>query len=331
VPTWGELLQEHNAFAKRHPGVAPFDPIRRKYLSLLSDYTGRSTILYATRWLQGSVSDSALVSIVAEDVEAFMEVVHGLDVARGLDLILHSPGGSPEAAEAIVHYLRKRFAQIRVIVPHMAMSAATLLSCAANEIVLGAHSSLGPIDPQLIMPSPGGGSMSAPAQSILDQFKRALDECQDPKNLGAWMPMLPQYGPALLKQCENALALAEELASEWLRTWMFAGNPTGADLAKKIAQSLADHSAFKSHGRPIHRDAAAKMGLIVTALEDDQKLQDLVLTVYHATTQVFTANPSAVKIVENQLGRAFIKSQQIVQVQVQPTPARAPQSALLST
>ncbi len=35
-----------------------------------------------------------------------MEVSHGLE-GDGLDLILHSPGGSPEAAEAIVSYLRQ--------------------------------------------------------------------------------------------------------------------------------------------------------------------------------------------------------------------------------
>ena len=55
-----------------------------------------------------------------------MEVSQGLE-GDGLDLILHSPGGSPEAAEAIVSYLRSRFSHIRVIVPQLAMSAATMI------------------------------------------------------------------------------------------------------------------------------------------------------------------------------------------------------------
>ena len=86
-------------------------------------------------WLQRE-SPPGLVSIGDEDMQAFMEVSQGLE-GDGLDLILHSPGGSPEAAEAIVSYLRSRFSHIRVIVPQLAMSAATMIACAADEIVLG--------------------------------------------------------------------------------------------------------------------------------------------------------------------------------------------------
>ena len=48
-----------------------------------------------------------------------------------LDLIIHSPGGSVEAAEQIVNYLRAKYAHIRAIIPHSAMSAATMIACAA--------------------------------------------------------------------------------------------------------------------------------------------------------------------------------------------------------
>lgn len=144
-----------------------------------------------------------------------------------------------------------KFDDIRVIVPQAAMSAATMLACAANRIVMGKHSSLGPIDPQFIIPTQGG-TMAHPAQAILDQFDLAKDECKDPQLLGAWIPILPQYGPSLLVQCMNALDLAEGLVAEWLRTWMLAslGPTTAARKARKIARKLADHTKFKSHGRP---------------------------------------------------------------------------------
>ena len=120
-----------------------------------------------------------------------MEVSYGLESDDGLDLILHSPGGSPEAAEAIVSYLRSRFTNIRVIVPQLAMSAATMIACAANEIVLGKHSSLGPTDPQILIPT-SLGIRAVPAQAVLDQFDRAQMECADPAKLSAWLPMLSQ-------------------------------------------------------------------------------------------------------------------------------------------
>jgi hypothetical protein len=245
-------------------------------------------------------------------MQGFMEVIHGLDGAAGLDLILHSPGGSPDAAEAIVHYIRSKFDSVRVIVPQAAMSAATMVACAADEIVMGKHSSLGPIDPQFIVSSPGG-TMALPAQAILDQFEMAKDDCKDSSLLGAWMPILPQYGPSLLIQCHNALELAEELASEWLARWMFRATPGGTNVAKGIARKLADQTRYKSHGRPIHRDVARKIGQKVLDLEVDQAVQDLVLSVFHASTHTF-ASTNAVKIIENQHGRAFVKLQQLQRV-----------------
>lgn len=317
MPTWGEILKEIETEAQKQPGVAPHDRILKKYLVSLHAYTGRNVILYASRWVQGGVSDGQLVSIVPEDVHALMEVVHGLDASKGLDLILHSPGGSPEAAEAMVHYLRSKFSDIRVIVPQAAMSAATMLACAANRIVMGGHSSLGPIDPQMILQMPTGTIM-APAQAIIDQFERARTECQDPKNLGAWIPILPQYGPALLQNSRNALALAEQLATEWLTSWMFKGQPDGGAKAAAIAKCLADHKEFKSHGRPVHREAAARMGLVVDRLEDDQKLQDCVLSVFHITMHIFSQLPHIAKTVQNHLGNMFIKIQGIQIQQIAP-------------
>ena len=79
-----------------------------------------------------------MTSIHEEDILALMEVTAAMP-GGDLDLILHSPGGSVEAAESIVSYLRSRFSHIRVIVPHLAMSAATMVACAANEIVVESH------------------------------------------------------------------------------------------------------------------------------------------------------------------------------------------------
>ena len=99
MPIWSEILGE---LSKTRQGndMPDFDGVRRKYLAKLHRHSGRNVILYASGWLQRDVPP-ALISINYEDIHAFMEVVHGLAGDR-LDLILHSPGGSPEAAEAIV-------------------------------------------------------------------------------------------------------------------------------------------------------------------------------------------------------------------------------------
>jgi len=317
MPTWSEILNELNQLIQTR-NDHPFDTVRRRYLTQLSQYTGRNCILYATNWTQPA-RDPYSITINEEDIQGLMEVIHGLQ-GRNLDLILHSPGGSAESASAIVSYLRSKFEDIRIFIPHAAMSAATMISCSANKIVMGRHSFIGPIDPQFILQTPLG-VMSVPAQTILDQFEMAKTQCRDPQLLGAWLPILSQYGPALLVQSQNAIALSRKYASDWLTQYMF-HDMGDRDQARATAESIADrlsnHALFRSHAHHINRDEARNFGLKVDDLETDQHLQDLVLSVFHATTHTFNGTP-VLKIIENQNGKAFMKAAPLpIQPQVQP-------------
>lgn len=285
--------------------------MRRKYLRAVYEHTHRPVILYATGWTtprQGV--DPSLLSMTVEDIQGFMEVMHGVPEGP-LDLILHSPGGQAEAAEAIVSYIRSKFSDVRIFVPHAAMSAATMLACSANRIVMGKHSFLGPTDPQFILAT-DLGVQSFPAHAIVEQFEVAKKECaENPAVLSAWLPMLRQYGPALITMCKLAKELSEDLVSTWLATYMMAGNEARA---KQTAAHLADHTKFKSHNRFISREKSRQeLGLEIDDLESDQRTQDLVLSVFHAASHTFTASP-AVKVIENHLGKAFIKAQAVQQL-----------------
>lgn len=59
----------------------------------------------------------------------------------------------------------------------------------------------------------------------------------------------------------------------WCRLIQIRWGRTG----KAIAQHFNDASKHKSHGRRIDRDEAARTGVVVEHLEDDQKLQEAVL------------------------------------------------------
>ena len=309
MPTWGEILGELRASEQKHPQTPAFDRIRREYIIKLYEHTQRNVILYASAWLQkGGMPGAGAVAISAEDIQGFMEAIYGLEGDK-LDLILHSPGGSPETAEAIVSYLRSRFSDIRVIVPQFAMSAATMIACAADRIVLGKHSFLGPTDPQLLLSTKSGPRL-VPAQAILDQFDRAQRDAGDPKKLSSWLPSLDQIGPDLLIQCESVLKLSQKLVRTWLGAYMFKDAKDQSAKAKSISEWLADHKHFGSHARPISREELEHHQLMVERLEDDQKLQDLVLSVFHSTTHTFVGTP-ATKIIENHKGRAFIKLLQL--------------------
>jgi hypothetical protein len=298
MPHWGEILAEINT-AIKGGNLSAFDVTRRKYIADLQAYTKRETIVYASRWVTGDVPPN-LISINDEDMQGFMEVIHGLKT-RNLDLILHTGGGSAESVDAIVSYLRQKFDDIRIIIPHAAMSAGTMFACAANKIVMGKHSFIGPIDPQLILQT-SVGLQSVPAHSIIEQFEKAKGEiAKNPQALNYWMPMLNQYGPALIVQCHNLINFGRELVENWLGTYMLSSDK---DKAKSIALYLSDHSNFKTHNKHININKAIELGLQVEKLEDDQIFQEKVLSVYHAIT--FSLN-SAAKIITNHNGSAFVK------------------------
>jgi serine dehydrogenase proteinase len=325
MPTWSDILLElqqlQQAPGSLPPGWSPFDFVRRKYITQLHQLTTRNVVVYASKWTQGPVADAETISITAEDIQGFMEVVHGLPPENNLDLILHLPGGSAEVTEAIVKYLRSRFSDIRVFVPQAAMSAASMLSCASNRIVMGSHSFLGPIDPQFVMRT-DAGVILAPAHAILEQFRMAQKQCQDPKLLPSWLPILRMYGPSLIVECQLATKLSRSLVTDWLAAYMLSAKSKPKVVAARIAKALAAHAHFMSHSRFISRDQAKKIGLVVDDLEANQGVQDAVLSIFHAFTHTFNATP-AVKIIENQLSKAFIKLEQRMNVML-PMPAFIP-------
>lgn len=265
-----------------------------------------NVILYATDFTSGNQHDPYSISITDEDIQGLMQVMHQLK-GNELYLILHSPGGNPDSTKALVYYLRSKFNKINIIVPNMAMSAATMLCCAADKIYMGKHSFLGPIDPQIIYRTKNGLE-SSPAQAILDQFDMAKKECRDPQNLPVWMPILELYGPSLIVQCRHALDLSKKYVEDWLKSYMFRDDEDGEKKAAKIAEILANHRQFKSHSYHITRDEAIRFDLKVEKLEDDEKLQDLALSVFHATIHTFNRTPS-VKIIEYQYGSAYIRQE----------------------
>lgn len=304
MPSWHQLLSEIKIKG------STYDVIRRNYLKKLNKLTKRNIILYYSGWLQKSGMPG--VEVNDADKNGFMTVIHGLDRSKGLDLILHTPGGDAAATESIVDYLHSMFGNnIRAIVPQLAMSAGTMIACGCREIVMGKQSSLGPIDPQF------GGIA---AHGIVEEFKRAYKEIKDdPAAIPLWQPIIAKYNPTLIGECEKAIQWSNEMVKEWLATGMLAliGEKNPQEKAGQIAKDLSDHALTKSHARHLSAERCKSIGLNVSMLENDKKLQDAVLTVHHACIHTLSSTP-AFKIIENHSGVAFIQGAQSILVQGQP-------------
>ncbi len=302
----------------RRKGTAQ-DDVRRDYLKKLTELTGRDTILYASAFASPKSPQipGIAFSITSDDIQGFMSAMHGLKGDK-LDIILHSPGGSMEAADQIVQYLRRKYNHIRAIIPQNAMSAATMISCACDSIVMGKHSALGPIDPQVSFPT-ATGIFTSPAQAILDEFDQAKSEIKnDQSTIPLWASKIQAYPHGFLQMCQTTLKLSKEKVEEWLKQYMFKGEENAEQTAKKIAQWLGNAKEHKTHGRPIGIEQAISHGLKIEKLEDNQDFQEAVLSVFHATVVTFQVT-ECVKMVENQNGRGVYSQ---IQIQAIPVPTR---------
>jgi ClpP class serine protease len=84
-----------------------------------------------------------------EDAQTIIAAIKETPPDMPIDLILHTPGGLVLAAMQIARAVEAHPAKVTVYVPVYAMSGGTLIALAADEIVMGEFSMLGPIDPQI--------------------------------------------------------------------------------------------------------------------------------------------------------------------------------------
>jgi ATP-dependent protease ClpP protease subunit len=317
MPNWNDILKEIQDYIQqnaKNPNQArqAIDVIRRKYLGLLNQHTTRNVIAYYSGFL--SKPEVSGLDINDEDKNGFMMAIHRMDRTKGLDLILHSPGGSIEATQSIVDYLHKMFgSNIRAVIPQIAMSAGTMMACSCRSIFMATHSNLGPIDPHL---------RDVPCYGVIQEFRRAYKEVKrDTTKALLWQVIIGQYRPTFLSQCENSIKWSNAFVRDQLATVMFAGESDAFQKASRIVKLLTDYRGNKTHNRHIHYEECKAMGLKVERIEDDDTLQDLVLSVHHCYMHSLMNTPSY-KIIENHIGTAFVKQLAVLQpMMVQQQPA----------
>jgi ClpP class serine protease len=88
-----------------------------------------------------------------EDFFTLADMLEEENPSKQIDLVVLSPGGSGEAGYRIGHsfqqWAKRKKLSFRVVIPLYAKSAAIILALGAHQIVMGLHSEIGPIDPQI--------------------------------------------------------------------------------------------------------------------------------------------------------------------------------------
>jgi ClpP class serine protease len=176
-----------------------------------------------------------------DDSEAVIRAIEMTGKKVPIDLVLHTPGGLVLAAEQIASALADHPAQVTVYVPHYAMSGGTLISLAADQIVMAPSAVLGPVDPQL---------GEYPAASILAAVERKDVNETDDKTL------------ILADISRKAQVQVRDFAEELLRRHM------DDHQARELATELSD--GRWTHDFPINAKRAESLGIKVsTDLPDE--------------------------------------------------------------
>ena len=289
MPSWSSILNQVQALSNEG---AELNRIRGEYLAKISSITGRNVISYYSCWLKTPGAPNS--SINDQDMNAFMNAVHGLDRSKGLDLLLHTPGGDLAATESLINYLRTIFSDnIRAVVPQISMSAGTIIALSCREIIMGKQSSLGPIDPQL-----GGVA----CQSVLEEFETAVKEVTaNPASAALWQVIFNKYNPTFITACKKSIEWSERLMVDYIQSVY---GPSFN--IKPVEDIFLNNKNSYSHARHIPKEACKNAGLHIIDLEGNQDLQDAVLSLHH-TYMILFDKFSISKVVENQMGGCFVQ------------------------
>ena len=231
---------------------------RQDLIRSIQDKTGSRLICYVS-------GDRSLIT--HDDAIPFRDLLHAVGDGENIELLLHTLGGNIDAAERLIFMIRDKVgdATFRIVVPHLAKSAGTLMVLGADSVVMSDTSELGPIDPQVSVIVSGGERMWLPAQSYLDAFEehtRALE--RNPNDLSARI-MIEKLDPTLRQVFISLKRRAQRLAENLLTQGMFYSSPGNWTLA---ATELLDTRRWQTHSQGISwRDAKdARLGLNVDYL-----------------------------------------------------------------
>jgi hypothetical protein len=204
--------------------------------------------------------------IERDDTVGLVDLLHNLVPGGSLDLLLLTGGGDIDAAEKLITMVRNTVSdgELRVVVPDFAKSAGTLITLAADRIVMSESSELGPIDPQITLNDGHGNLIQHSVQSYLDAYMTHTEALKnDATNVAARL-MLSKLDPATVKLFESVRDRARKFAEDQLKRGMFrttSGNFT------QIASDLIDTKRWLSHGQMIAWQDAKQLGLTVEYLD----------------------------------------------------------------
>lgn len=274
-----------------------FDPfkLRKSCYENIEKYRNRPLLVYATKFIDDISLDTDIDTqnfIDLSDVDGFNDLIKSVKDNDTIDILLHSPGGMPDATERIVELLRGQFKNIDFLIPHSAYSAATMLALSGDHIILHPSAVLGPIDPQI------NGVPSRAIKNGIERVKRTILN-EGPEVLPVYLPLIEKYSLELLELCNDSEKLSKLLVSEWLKKYMLKDEKNAESKIKKVVKYLSDYDKHLIHSRPLSINKLNQLKLKISLA--DNLLQDLLWEAHILINGFFNITPF-VKLYENTKG-----------------------------
>ncbi len=224
---------------------------------LEKDRDGRLLIAYVTSTRTGfeiSIADDIL-PLLREHLEKAPD-----KAKHGVDLFIHSNGGSGTVPWRVVNLIREYTDKFAVLVPHRAFSAATLIALGADEIIMHRMGCLGPIDPSVANvfnpPHPYNPALPAPisVEDVSAYFKLVKEEVgisHEDELVQALIALTEKIHPLALGNVQRSHNQSRMLAQKLLRKHM---SVESQHEIETIIDTLKSNLFF--HGHPINRKEA---------------------------------------------------------------------------
>lgn len=225
------------------------------------------------------------------DIPNIETVLNSITGAEQINLVVHSPGGDGTITEKIIDICRAHLAgankKLRVIVPNVAKSAATILALGTDEIIMGYTSELGPIDPQVPITVSGmthwvsAFAFVEARDKLLEQITEATKKKEPTVGL---LTELAGLNIPFTDEMENQIGFAKKTATTLLNKYMLVPVHQNAKTRKKnaeaIAEKLLSKTLFPVHGHYINGQTAKDIGLQVELLGKDDPIWTLIWDYY---------------------------------------------------
>jgi hypothetical protein len=254
--------------------------------------TGRYLFVYAADFNKGRVR-GVDISLGQEDFYNIQDILRDTD-KEIIDIYIETPGGSGEAAEEIAKYLRKKFKEVNFVIAGEAKSAGTILALSGDNIYMTDTGSLGPIDAQVKI-----GRSVVSAHDYKEWVENKRKEAEEKGSLNPFDAiMVAQISPGELGGIINSLEFAKDLVSEWLEKYKFKNwkktegkqeivtDKKRKERAKEVANYLANHTEWRSHGRSLKIEDFDGL-LQIERIDDDPKFADIVYRIKTVIRLIF--------------------------------------------